>query len=353
MNTHIEKYCREVISLATSVCSDSFPPFLGLTLLSLLPASLYGCSAPEELQYTKTVICTKISANHATCQMKDIDIFVFNDDRIQQMDCYQRVEDPPSWNNEIISGSGDRIITVCANTGKKLNEWFRISSLSHLKEITMSLEEDSMSYPLMSGISYSRSGSESHRTDISICPLMSIVELRSIRCDFSQRPYAGEKMTDVTVYLTNINGECRIMDSENILPSRIINAGRLREDDMKQFIDPGMVMQEIRGKISMETIHPGIELACYPNNSMTEGPGTPFTRMVIEAKVQGETFYWPLDINRQEDGYGIGRNERYIFDVTITRKGTKDPDTPIRAEDIDITFTIEKWNEKKDCTITF
>lgn len=353
MYTHIKKYCREVTSLAISVCSDSFPPFLGLTLLSLLPASLYGCSAPEALPDTKTVICTKISTGQATCPMEDIDIFVFNDDRMQLLDCYQRVEDPSSWNNEIVSTSGDRIITVCANAGKKMNEWFRISSLPHFREITMSLEEDSMRHPLMSGISHSPSAGESRRTDINLFPLMSIVELRSIRCDFSQRPYAGEKMTDVKVYLTNISGECRIMDSENILPLRIINAGRLREDDMKRFEDPGMTMQEIPVQIGKETIHPRIELACYPNNSLVEGPGTPFTRMVVEAQVQGETFYWPLDINRQENGYGIGRNERYIFDLTITRKGVKDPDTPICAEDMDITFTIEKWNEKQDCPITF
>ena len=353
MKKHIEKYCREVISIAISVCSDSFPPFLGLTLLSFLPAFLYGCSAPEALPDRTMSACTRISLVSAERQMEDIDIFVFNDDRMQHLDCYQRVEDLPSWNNELVSGSGDKIITVCANAGEKMNEWYKISSLSHFREITMSLEEDSMIYPLMSGITYSSSGGKNGRTDVRLSPLMSIVELRSIRCDFAERPYAGEKMTDVKVYLTNMNADCRIMDHENILPLRVINAGRLREDEMKLLNDPAMAMQEIRGEIGKETIHPGIKLACYPNNSTAEGPGTPFTRIVIEAKVQGETFYWPLDINRQENGYGIGRNERYIFDLAITRKGMKDPDTPICAEDMDITFTIEKWNEKQDYPITF
>ena len=83
------------------------------------------------------------------------------------------------------------------------------------------------------------------------------------------------------------------------------------------------------------------------------GPGTPFTRLVIEGKIQGETFYWPLDINKEDGGYGIGRNERYIYDITITRKGTKDPDSPVRKEDIDINFNVEKWNEKEGCEVIF
>jgi hypothetical protein len=58
-------------------------------------------------------------------------------------------------------------------------------------------------------------------------------------------------------------------------------------------------------------------------------------------------------INKENEGYGIGRNEKYIFDIKITRKGTNDPDKPVSKEDIDIIFNIEKWNEKEDYGVIF
>lgn len=354
MKTHIGTYCRECIFLAISVYSELFPPFLGtLTLLSFLPAFLYGCDVPQASPATKGEAVTRISMESASGRIKDLDIFVFRDDKLQKLDCYQKVEDPSSWNNELISSYGDRIIVVCANTGRTTEDWFSITSLSWLGSLTMSLEDDSLQHPFLSGTASVYIEDEVDHTDILLRPLFSIVELRSIRCDFSERPYAGESLEDVKVYLTNVNAECAILESNGILPSRIINAGGLREEDMLMFPDPSVISREMDGSIMESTIYPDIHLACYPNNSVSEGPGTPFTRLVIEGKVQGETFYWPLDINRTDGGYGIGRNERYIYDLTITRKGTKDPDIPVRTEDIDIKFSIEKWDEKEDCSVMF
>ena len=354
MKTHIGTYCRECIFLAISVYSELFPPFLGtLTLLSFLPAFLYGCDVPKASPTIKAEAVTRISMASASGRIEDLDIFVFRDDRLQKLDCYQKVDAPSAWNNELISSSGDRIIVVCANTGRTMEDWFSISSLSWLERLTMSLEDEDLRHPFLSGTATVSAEDEEEDTDILLRPLFSIVELRSIRCDFSERPYAGESLEDVKVYLTNVNAECAILDSAGILPSRIINAGGLREEDMQIFPDPSVIYREIDGSIKASPAYPDIQLACYPNNSISEGPGTPFTRLVIEAKVQGETFYWPLDINRTGGGQGIGRNERYIFDLTVTRKGTKDPDIPVRTEDIDIKFSIEKWDEKEDCSIMF
>ena len=86
-----------------------------------------------------------------------------------------------------------------------------------------------------------------------------------------------------------------------------------------------------------------------------EGPGTPFTRLVIEGKIRGETFWWPIEINR-EDGTqvpGIHRNCRYVFDIVITRKGNKDPDTAIGKETADIRMETRPWNEKEEQVIPF
>ena len=353
MKKYTVKYCRELIYLFISVYSDHFPPFLGITLLSFLPAFLYGCDAPQALPYPSPETVTKISTDAASGQIEEMDIFVFRNDRMQKLDCYQKVEEPLLWNNEIVSGTGERLIAVCANTGKSVIDWAAIKSLSYLRNLSVSLENENIGHPFMSGIAEVSAGKENRYKAIDLKPLLSIVEVRSINCDFTGRPYAGEVLEDVKVYLTNVNAECRMLENSEILPTRIINAGRYNEDDVLKFKDQGMIVREIKGDIGKNVLYPDIRLICYPNNSVTEGPGTPFTRLVIEGKINGETFYWPLNINKDNDGYGIGRNERYIFDITITRKGTKDPDTPVRKKEIEIIFNTEKWNEKEDCGIIF
>jgi hypothetical protein len=74
---------------------------------------------------------------------------------------------------------------------------------------------------------------------------------------------------------------------------------------------------------------------------------------VIEGKIQDETWYWSLDINRSESGDGIRPNMRYIFDITIRSKGTKDPNITITPEMTDITFEVEQWKEKEAYCVSF
>lgn len=353
MKKYTVKYCRELIFLVFSVYSDHFPPFLGITLLSFLPAFLYGCDAPQALPYPYPETATKISMNAVSGQIEDMDIFVFRNDRMQKLDCYQKVEEPLLWNNEIVSGTGERLIAVCANTGKTVIDWAAIKSLSYLRNLSVSLENESIGHPFMSGTTEMSAGKGNRHMVLDLKPLLSIVELRSINCDFTGRPYAGEILKDVKVYLTNVSAECRMLENSEILPTRIINAGGLSEEDVQKFKDKDLIVREIKENIGKNVLYPDIRLICYPNNSITEGPGTPFTRLVIEGKISGERFYWPLNINKDKNGYGIGRNEKYIFDITITRKGTKDPDTPVRKEDIHINFKTEKWDEKEDCEIIF
>lgn len=354
MKKHIVKYCRELIYLIFSVYSDYFPPFLGiLTLLSFLPAFLYGCNAPQALPDTFQETVTKICMNAVSGQVKEMDIFVFHNDRMQKLDCYQKVAEPLFWNNEIVSGTGERLIAVCANSRKEVIDWTAINSLSYLKNLSVSLESESIGHPFMSGIAEVSAGKNDKHKTLDLQPLLSTVELRSISCDFEGRPYAGEVLEDVKVYLTNVNAECRMLEYNDILPTRIINAGGFCEDDVLKFGDSGLIAREIDESIGKKVLHPDIQLVCYPNNSTAEGPGTPFTRLVIEGKINGELFYWPLNINKENEGYGIGRNEKYIFDIKITRKGTNDPDKPVSKEDIDIIFNIEKWNEKEDYGVIF
>lgn len=354
MNKNVKNICREFLISIISVYSETIQPFLGtLTLLNFLPALLYGCSGPEPLQAPLAETTFNVSVTRSGGQIEEADIFVFKDDRLQKLDCYQKISRPRLWNEKVVSSYGDRIIAVCANSGRTSSDWAFVSSLPSLAETTRSLEDESLASPFMFGARTIAAGKSNREISVHLRPLFSIVELRTLSCDFSGRPYSGERLSDVKIYLTNVNAVCRISEEGEILPSRIINAGELCKDDMDMFEEPALLFRQIEGDVGKNALYTDISLICYPNNSREESPGTPFTRLVIEGKLSGQTFYWPIDINRENGGKGISINERYIYDIRITRKGSSDPDIPVKTEAIDIKFEIEKWEERKDCSITF
>lgn len=352
--------CREYSSSATFIMNLSFKnaikPFLGiLTLSGLLPASLYCCSgSPEELQPAPAACLTKVSLQHDISSIESLDIFIFNDDRLQRLDCYQRFEDMDEWNGTVVSGSGKRIMTAVANSRYEREDWFSLVSRSNLKSFNIRLEDEMRHSPVMSGEALISADNDDRRRNIlALSPLSSEIVLNSISCDFAGKPYEGEKITDVTVYLTNVNADYSLLEEEDSGPRRIINAGGLCEDDIGEFMHEELICQSIPQNISERVIYPDIRLRCYRSDRPQESPGTPFTRLVIEGTLTGVRYYWPIDINREDGGNGVENGKRYSYDIKITRKGSLDPDIPIRTEDFSIKQTISEWKEKEQYEVIF
>ena len=342
------------------ICSKSHKkplPVLGL-LLFIVPAIHYGCSdsypvschnyAASEQSAIKTVLPLSESVStDGAC----LDIFTFNDDGLQRLDSYTRIEYFTGNTIPVTSQSGDKIMFICANARKDRYDWAEISSFSSLMSITVSLEEESAKALTMTATCRTTAGEKPET--VCMTPVASEVVLRSISCDFSGLPYAGEDIYDVKAYLTNVNAETHIYDDAEGMPLRIINTSMLNQEDIKDFREADLIAGQVADRISGSRISPDLHFLCYPNRADTESPGTPFTRLVIEGKIEGDTYYWPININRQGGGMGIGRNCRYIYDLTLRRKGTTDPDIPILHEDIETRLEIMPWKEIQEERIEF
>ena len=74
-----------------------------------------------------------------------------------------------------------------------------------------------------------------------------------------------------------------------------------------------------------------------------------------QGELDGDVWYWPIDINRGEGSSpeGIEGNCVYAFDIELTRKGSADPDTAIKTESARITMEVEKWKEKEEYSVAF
>ena len=343
-------------------------PVLGYyALLVILPVLLLpGCTKPgprQDVPFTGTgtdsvpVKVTILKSDKDA--ISDMDIFVFNDDALQRLDCYQRFGGTDEGILEIASRSGDKKITVCANSQRDRDQWKGINSRESLSYVMAELEKEHQEHPLMTAETRVRAGNDgSASAPLCMERLASEIVLRSISCDFSGKPYAAETLKDVKVYLTNVNASCKIMAGGDIAPERIINSGCLCHDDLEKFSEPGIIAQVKGRPIGKETFRADITMLCYPNCGTQESPGSPFTRLVIEGKAGDSTWYWPIDINRNSvhqegNGRGIERNCRYVYDLKIRRKGSSDPDIPVSAEDLEINLEIKEWNTKEEYGVRF
>lgn len=350
---HINKNgCRKKLSYLKS---DTFfhilsQPVLGhLISLSLLPALFSNCADKPDL----TMVRSLSMAYDPYC-IETLDIFTFNDDMLKRLDSYQRIEKNDSEIVEIRSQNGNKHIVICANSHTEKDAWTGINSLDAIRSRHHDLRMERRKSLFMSGEGYAEAGAEVIH-DISLRPLVSEVVLRSIRCDFSEKEYEGAEIRDAKVYLTNVNARCGILSDGEVKPTHIINAGGLDEEETFSMTEPEMLTREIKVPIGPLTINTDISLLCYPSSSTEEGPGTPFTRLVIEGMIEGEKFWWPIQINREEGCQepGIHRNRSYIYDVVITGKGSSSPNEDIIFEKMNHVLEIRKWEERDEYQVRF
>lgn len=345
------------IIIKDSVYTGFIKSLLTLSTVTLTTPVFQGCEMsthPMDGDFTEETKTTSVKlAVHQPpeTRIRTLDAFVYNDDALKRIDSYQRSEDLSDGEVMIGSCGGKKIVVLCANAQWEDIELEDVYSLQNAATLKADLENEDISRPVMSALAHIDAGSQ---TVISLERLSSEIELRSVRSDFSGKPYDGEHITDARAYLTNVNATYRIISGEEDLIERIINHRSLIQDDILNLKSRSIILDSI-GTITSRHTYPGIRFLCYPNTTEEESLGTPFTRLVLEGKIQGETFYWPININRGcGTGHeGIERNRRYVYDIIIKSKGTKDPDIPIIPYMAETLFETDKWIEKEPYHVTF
>jgi hypothetical protein len=334
-------------------------PVLGaiMTLICLSPLLFYSCNGiedAEERQMEMVPISLKMTKGKEDIGIRNIDIFTFDNDRIMRLDSYIRTDDIDSDYISLESRTGDKLIFACANSITDRYGWGDINTFSSLDNHISILEKENPDALVMTGSCTVKAGSSVVGT-LNLRPLVSEVCLRSISCDFSGKAYEGELMKNVSVYLVNVNSRCSLTAEGKVMPTQIMNNGRLDEDEVAEFEYPEIIFRRIGQAIGSRKTNTDIRLLCYPNAAENEGPGTPFTRLVIEGEIEGKRYWWPIEVNRDNgtEEKGIYRNRRYIYDIVIRRKGMTSPDEPVVSEDIDISIETKTWNEKDSYTVGF
>ena len=313
-----------------------------------IPALFFSCmnidsSVNQDIEARVTTL-VKNQLNSSD-KVETLDAFVF--EQSGKLDCYQRIVSPDS-SCEIASSSGSKQIFLIANSKYEREEWAKIRNLSTLKDIYVELETERHDSPIMTSLLNVTAGEQ---VNISFLPLRSEVRLNSIRCDFSNEAYYNEILTDVKIYLTNVNANCSLVADEQSSSSRFINTSMLDPGHLSLFEEQDIVMQSIDIDIGNVTTKIQRSLFCYANQPIEESVGSPMTKLVIEGKIGGHIYYYPIKINPQ--GGGIARGCRYNFDIVLTRTGVTDPDGELNEKDIEINMEVEEWKEKNGYIVSF
>ena len=263
-----------------------------------------------------------------------ITVLTFDDDSLGRLDSFQYIDPNEEGVIRIASRGGQKRAHLYANIDLGEDVIAGIGTYADLRKLSCNLEELDQGSPFMSGMVAFDSDSKESLT-VHMKKMFSEIVLQSVQCDFSGTDYAGERITDARAYLTNVNAQCRLSGPSPQI-QRLVNVGRLNEGELKAFKDPGIIFKEIGSDIGTQPLHTDISFLCFQNISQEESPGTPFTKLVLEGKIQGQTYYWPIKINRDEGGEGIRSNTRHIFNLDIRRKGCLNPDDDIPKDDCEV-----------------
>ena len=336
-----------------------------IALLFYLPAFVFsspGCTGTEYVAepYDRKDISLKIKAperDGAFPGEGPVDIFIFNDDGLKRIDSYQRLM--PDGNGTVAAASrkGKKIVVAIANPQQEEYDWGSISSFETISGMYADLRKENPSAPVMSGVMYIEADDNGY-FEMELHPVLSEICVRSIRCDFSVRPYNGAVLKNASVYLANINSLAGILEDDCFTPSAPINTDGLPDESRRVLGYPDMVFSEFGEDIGSSPVEPDIRLYCYPNSSAEDTAGTPFTRLVIAGEIEGRKYYYPVNINKGEYAHvtghsGIGRNYRYILDIIIRQTGSNDPSVPVSPESISIYASVEPWNEMPESVIGY
>ena len=266
--------------------------------------------------------------------LQGIDLLFFQDAPLYRLDAYQHLDGAPGNRVTGTSSTAARQVVILSNYPSGTYEWSGIRSIESLADLPFRLADENPSAPMLYGTSEAGKMGQ-----VTLRPMLSKITLRSVACEFSERPYVGERLQDVRAYLTYASEVCRPFSPEDT-PSSWLNAGRLDETATGALSHPETVLQTLSPSLGGR-IYPDASFFCYPNPSDGTEFGSPVTRLVIEGKLRGTTYYYPIDLP------GLKADTQYRMDVTLTRAGTTDPDMPAVAGSIRLESRVMDWDGRE------
>ena len=157
--------------------------------------------------------------------------------------------------------------------------------------------------------------------------LSSKIVLESVTLNFSNQQHRNLPFAIKSVFLTNVAGDRKyVAESE---PSTWYHLDNYDKQNTLPFLyDSLSGGQALAHGETYDTDH---YFYCYPNQTSTK------TRLVIEAEIGGQIYYYPIILNK------VLPNNQYSYNVVLTRLGADSPDASLDRSAYTVKITMKDW----------
>jgi len=266
----------------------------------------------SDVKVKSTGTSTEISASENS--INSLQVFVFRGDFL---DAYQKAA---GASLSVKCTSGQRDVYAIVNAP----DMSAINSKSVLESTMVDLSANSKSGFVMYGKSTVTLPS-SKSISIPVNRMVSRVVVSKISRAFESASLAKMDFTVKGIYLSDVAGNCNIAGAVNTIWYNTSG----KKDELTSLLSD-TVSSAIADGASYSTPH---YFYAMPNNNKTKT-----TKVVIEAVLGSQTFYYPVLLPALESNHSYE-----IANITIKRPGADTPDTPVSSEDISFTINIVDW----------
>ncbi len=279
-----------------------------------------------------------------------LELFIFNKDGANagELDAYKKFGGADGLTNLTIKATtGNKIIYAVANSHKE--NWQGVVTLPQFQNEIVSITKDNLKDFVMIG-NVEATLQLATSVTFAIERLAAKIKLNSIRTSFAGTPYEGMSLTNVKAYLINVHS-AKLYHNGTVTTPTILNPKKAVNVDINSCAMPGMLYDVITPAINDAGYNTAHYFYAYENIRNTEDATNRFTRLVIQADLNGKTYYYPINLNQDTYGYdptnghfGLKRNTLYEVNVTIMRPGSTDPDEPVVFGTLNCTLNVLNWN---------
>lgn len=279
-----------------------------------------------------------------------VDLFVFRETEAasvdhHSLDVYKRFTGAELDAISITTTTGPKLIYALINS--HYADFKGVKNVTQFESLLSQLKNEELGNFTMFG-SVQEQLTAANTVSIPITRFISRVDVTSVKTSFTGTPYEGMSLSNCKLYLVNVHGARHIHDNGVPATPVIYNNKKLVSADCASTAMEGMLMDDIAGTIGGTAYTTAHHLYTYSNETEDLAEAT---KLVLQADLDGTTYYYPIPVNQADYGYeggpepaGVVRNSVYTYTITVSKPGSTDPNTPIVPGVVDLTFTVTPWS---------
>ena len=171
------------------------------------------------------------------------------------------------------------------------------------------------------------------------------ITIASIKNDMALDYYKGMSFSITNIFMLNVVGSTGFLEDKE--PETWYNMMQRADNGSLRFLldrnssTPINVNYSETVTFTQEQEH---AYYVYPNSTETDSSDQEewcprYTRMVLEARLGSDVYYYPVSIP------DIERNTAYEVHLTVTRPGSSLPDVPVNVVAVSITVNVVDWDD--------